>query len=296
MNTFKFKMLSRSLLAVSLSSALFVAPVASASNVATWKPVSHEKLITLPANFISRKIDNDFNESALAAQINALDERMTMAVNSMKKLKVKMADVTGDEHFELSHQFLEAKSDYLDFVEQKQKLDQQAMNIRRKLYERVLKQIRRNKEKNGSAEMVKLQKDQQRARKRMEQAKSLVDNALLEAGNMEGSKYSGEYNKNINQLEALKAAINSHEANRAPAIDGQEVTKEGYVRHLLAGLNAEQAIFDQEKLMLTYMAKLVSLDAQSLEHKLMAGPEGEEDYDDSTSRGRLASNADLFIE
>lgn len=296
MNTFKFKMLSRSLLAVSLSSALLVAPVVSASNVATWKPVSHEKLITLPANFISRKIDNDFNESALAAQINALDERMTMAVDSMKKLKDKMADVTGDEHLELSHQFLEAKSDYLDFVEQKQKLDQQAMNIRRKLYERVLKQIRRNKEKNGSAEMVKLQKDQQRARKRMEQAKSLVDNALLEAGNMEGSKYSGEYNKNINQLEALKAAINSHEANRAPAIDGQEVTKEGYVRHLLAGLNAEQAIFDQEKLMLTYMAKLVSLDAQSLEHKLMAGPEGEEDYDDSTSRGRLASNADLFIE
>ena len=296
MNTLKFKRLSRSLLAVSLSSALLIAPTVSASNVATWKPVSHEKLITLPANFISRKIDNDFNESALAAQINALDERMTMAVGSMKKLKDKMADVTGDEHLELSHQFLEAKSDYLDFVEQKQKLDQQAMNIRRKLYERVLKQIRRNKEKNGSAEMVKLQKDQQRARKRMEQAKSLVDNALLEAGNMEGSKYSGEYNKNINQLEALKAAINSHEANRAPAIDGQEVTKEGYVRHLLAGLNAEQAIFDQEKLMLTYMAKLVSLDAQSLEHKLMAGPEGEEDYDDSSSRGRLASNADLFIE
>lgn len=292
MKTFNFSLL----IGLGFASALVLSPVVNASNVATWKPVSHEKLITLPANFISRKIDNDFNESALAAQINALDERMKMAVGSMKKLKGKMADVTGDEHLELSHQFLEVKSDYLDFVEQKQKLDQQAMNIRRNLYERVLKQIRRNKDKNSSAEMITLQKNQQRARSRMEQAKSLVDNALLEAGNMEGSQYSGEYTKNINQLEALKTAINSHEANRAPAIDGQEVTKEGFVRHLLAGLNAEQAIFDQEKLMLTYMAKLVALDAQSLEHTLMAGPQNGEDFDDVSNRSRLANNADLFIE
>jgi len=99
----------------------------------------------------------------------------------------------------------------------------------------------------------------------------------------------------VSKLEALKSAINAHAANASPAIDGQQVSKSDYVRHLLTSLNAEQAIFDQEKLMLSYMAKLVAMDAQTLEHQLLASSEQDETQKAQRARTSLSGNTDLFI-
>lgn len=280
------------LLTLALSAALTTSVMASQQS--DWKPVSSEKLVRLPANYISQTIENNLSDSPLVKEINALDVRMEMAVSTMHKLKKSIADVSGDEQFEVRHDFLKAKSEYLDLTQQKHKLDQKALNTRRGMYEKVLRQIRKADRHSNSAEMVKLKLNQSNARKRMERAKSLVDNALLEAGATDNSKYSDAYAKNVSKLEMLKIAITEHEANKTPVIDGQEVSKEGFVRHLLAELNAEQAIFDQEKLMLTYMAKLVALDAQSLEHQLIAGPASSEDSDNA-SPASLSANTDLFV-
>ena len=288
------KRLKMLLVASSLLSAMSITTVQAAGQPSDWQPVSSEKLISLPANYISQTIESDFLSSPLAAQIDALDESMNETVTSMHDIKAAIEGKSGDEEVELQHQFLQAKSDYLDLMAQKQTLDQQAMDTRRKIYEKVLVKVNKANVNANSREVIELKQSQKNARKRMESAKALVDNALLEAGGS-ATEYNNEYAKNVSKLEALKSAINVHKANASPAIDGQQVSKSDYVRHLLTSLNAEQAIFDQEKLMLSYMAKLVAMDAQTLEHQLLASSEQDTNEKAKRERTSLSGTTDLFI-
>lgn len=271
-----------------------VSTAAMAGQQPNWQPVSSEKLISLPANYISQTIESDFMSSPLAAQIDALDESMGEVVTTMHDLKAAVEGANADEQVELKHQFLQAKSDYLDLMAQKQNLDQKAIDTRRKIYEKVLGKINKANINANSREVIELKQMQKNARSRMEKAKALVDNALLEAGD-NSSDYSNDYAKNMSKLEALKSAINSHSANAGAAIDGQTVSKSDYVRHLLTSLNTEQAIFDQEKLMLGYMAKLVAMDAQTLEHQLLASSEENGEAKAERARTSLSGTTDLFI-
>lgn len=292
--------------ALLLAGTLLSASVSAAPQGAGWQPVSSEKLIRLPANYISQTVESDYLASPLAAQIDALDQSMNETVTTLHELKATIAahanetgDEAGDEQLvELKHQFLQAKSDYLDLMEQKQRLDQQGLETRRKLFEKVLVKINRVAANANSREVIELKQAQQNARKRMQSAMALVDNALLEADDGKGdmnSDYRSDYRKNVAKLEALRSAINAHEANETPAIDGQTVSKADYVRHLLTSLNVEQAIFDQEKLMLGYMAKLVAMDAQALEHQLLAQTHEDDSGKQRHERSSLAANTDLFI-
>ncbi len=52
--------------------------------------------------------------------------------------------------------------------------------------------------------------------------------------------------------------------NHAPSIDGRPVSREEYLRQLLAEAQGDLAIVEQESLILGHMAKLVSLDALAL--------------------------------
>jgi hypothetical protein len=105
---------------------------------ADWQPLSSEKLIRLPPNYLSQTIESDYLASPLAAQIDGLDEGMAQTVTVMHDLKAAIGEVSGEQQVELKHQFLQAKSDYLDAMAQKQALDQQALETRRQLYEAVL--------------------------------------------------------------------------------------------------------------------------------------------------------------
>ena len=82
------------------------------------------------------------------------------------------------------------------------------------------------------------------------------------------SKYQREYGDNLAKVKQLKLAIQQHSANENPVLDGQSLNREQYIRYLLTHVDSELALLDQERLMLGYMAKLVALDAQALEHEI----------------------------
>jgi hypothetical protein len=73
---------------------------------------------------------------------------------------------------------------------------------------------------------------------------------------------------NLGKIEQLKKAISQHQSSLAPTIDGVEVSAQEYVRQLLMQAASDQSLLDQEALMISYMAKLVALDAQSIEFRL----------------------------
>jgi N-acetylglucosamine kinase-like BadF-type ATPase len=99
----------------------------------------------------------------------------------------------------------------------------------------------------------------------MEKVIAQVDDTLLGQGVNERSPYADEFAANLNKIELLKKAISNHQAAMAPTIDGVAVSGQEYVRQLLMQAASDQSLLDQESLMISYMAKLVALDAQSIE-------------------------------
>jgi hypothetical protein len=56
--------------------------------------------------------------------------------------------------------------------------------------------------------------------------------------------------------------------SRGPEVDGVPVTREAYVRQLIADAQAELELIGQEETILGYMAKLVALDATALSEEV----------------------------
>ncbi len=285
-------------LSLLVSLLLLVPPVlASELDDAHWQPVSSEKLIRLPANFMAKTLQQNFNESALAGTISALDQQVAAQTKHMQALKQAIATTDGTDRVELRHQLLATKSHYLQLVHDKQQLDARALETRARVYQRVLKQLRRERNKASDPVSAKLIAKQKAAQKRLQKSIAAVDSAMQEMVSSafgQRQNYAAQYAHNIAQLESLKAAIYQHPANAAAAIAGEEVSREEYVRHLLAGIESERSLQQQSQLMLTYMSKLVALDAQALEHELSTGVD-DDVFNSKQEVASLANATDLFI-
>ena len=57
--------------------------------------------------------------------------------------------------------------------------------------------------------------------------------------------------------------------NRSLTSEGIEMSKEEFIRHMVAESEAEIALADQDNTILGYMAKLVALDAMALSEEAM---------------------------
>jgi DhnA family fructose-bisphosphate aldolase class Ia len=137
----------------------------------------------------------------------------------------------------------------------------------------VLDKLRLQSGKMSNIESYQIQQAKISARQRMEKVIEKVDQSLMHLGVDKSSSYTNEYSKNLNQIQNLKMAINRHQANQSPTMNGVDITSEEYLRQLLMSVSTEQSLLDQEALMLSYMAKLVALDAQTLEYEMAYGDE-----------------------
>jgi hypothetical protein len=70
-------------------------------------------------------------------------------------------------------------------------------------------------------------------------------------------------------IESLVSTINSHPMNAQPEFEGQPLSKQEYLRQLIAEGTSSLAVLDQEETILGYMAKLVALDAMALSEGLI---------------------------
>jgi hypothetical protein len=191
---------------------------------------------------------------------------MSNKVVHIKTLQKSVDSLEGkaaqDQNFEL----LQYKSEYLDLLQESHRLNQTALSTKQNLYKNVLDKMRIQSGKVADSDAYQIKQAQLSARKRMEKVVAQVDQSLLHTGIEEVSEYSNEYTKNLDQIEKLKMAISRHQANKSPQLNGVDISSEEYLRQLLMDVSTEQSLLDQESLMLSYMAKLVALDAQALEY------------------------------
>lgn len=261
------------LLALNTSQIAFANNIQFGSVSSEWKPVASDKLIKLPANIIEKRIQKDFKASAMATRMTELDVEMQENVAVIKSIIQVMPELEGEVAQNQRFELLQYKSEYLDSLQESHHLHQSALEKKQTLYKNVLDKLRLQSGKMSNNESYQIQQAQIAARQRMEKVIEQVDQSLMHLGVEKASPYTNEYSKNLNQIQNLKMAINRHQANQSPKMNGVDITSEEYLRQLLMSVSTEQSLLDQEALMLSYMAKLVALDAQALEYEVAYGDE-----------------------
>ena len=269
----------------------------SNASSAQWRPVASDKLIQLPANIIEKRIQQDFQSSPMAMRMSELDNLMQDKVANIKALQKSLPDQAGEALLNQKYEALQEKSGYLDLLQESHILRQSALGKKQKLYKNVLNKMRHQTGKVASSDAYEIKKAQAAARLRMEKVMAQVDQALMHSAMEKPSPYADEYSKNLNQIEQLKIALNKHKANASPQLNGVDISSEEYIRQLLMGVSTEQSLLDQEALMLSYMAKLVALDAQSLEYEVAYGEDDNSQLASETKRASKPANVtNLFYQ
>ncbi len=283
----------RFILPLVLTAGLLLAGPGAANQAAapSWTPQSSEKLVKLPATYLKKSIESDFAESTLGLAIAKTDENSGMKLQTLRDLRNAVEQAEGDVQTELRHQFLGEKRAYLDLVAERNRLQRSRLAVRRKLFERMLEKL-----DSRSAEMTKAKRQlvdkQTAARQRFESSFEKVDLRLFETSAVPESRYGRKHAENMAVIEQLVSRIKQHRMNNAVEQDGRALTKEEYIRGLLAETLAEISLLDQEETIIGYMAKLVALDALGLAEQTL-----DQDAADSDTPGAAgpAIAAEFFL-
>lgn len=244
-------------------------PAIAEARAPEWTPQSSERLIQLPATYLKKSIDSDFAGSELGSAINSADSKSEHKILSLVDLKDAVDRAEGKLKTELRHQFLVEKKAYLDLMVEKNNLNRKRLRTKKKLFGRMLRQLTR-RNNNSDSSTVLLVENQNAAQARFASTFKDVDLQLFRSGTGSKSKYSKKYSENMAAIEGLVARLKNHRMSSPIQSDGKTITKEEYIRHLLAETEGEIAILEQEQTITAYMAKLVALDAMSLSEEALS--------------------------
>lgn len=237
----------------------------------TWAPRASDRLIKLPGTHLEKAVENDFAKSALAAEMAETGDRVSLKKDSLADLQAAVEFAGDDMRLDLEHQFLTEKRRYIELMSRQLELREVRARTKVRLYERLLRKLNA-KQAAKTPQQAELIANQQAARERFKGSLSAVDAKLFHSTIAVESRYAQSYAKNMTALESLIAAVQAHPMNQAPELDGQPMTQGEYLRHLIAENEADMALVDQERSILGYMARLVSLDALALSEDV-GGPE-----------------------
>ncbi|MEM6999265.1 MAG: hypothetical protein AAF529_00670 [Pseudomonadota bacterium] len=274
-------------LVVSSMTLLLVSVVSRADT--GWQPITSERLVKLPVSQVDRRLEQSFRQSALAERIFDLSDNAAHQGQSLSDIRAGLEMAEDDARIALQHQYLEEKSRHLDTLQERHALREQELTTKVRVLEGLMRKLRSNAVADDTVTMALVEK-QKAARERLENSMVSVDTNLFDALPGSQSEYAEAYEEHTRKLAQLTRAIQQHPANQAAQIDGQEVTREAYVRHLITRTQSELALLAQEEEMLGYMAKLVALDAQSLQDELE-----NQELDEKGNPTRIASAVDHFI-
>ena len=230
----------------------------------------------------------------MAQALGDTNSNIRLKAQTLGDLQAAIDKAEGEVKIELRHQFLAEKQEFIKLMGEQQELRRKQVDVQIKLYERLLDKLTRREAGMTPARADLIQK-QEEARQRFEGSVSKVDMELFGSPEMAESKYSRDYAKNMAAIEQLVQAIKEHPMTTQMEIDGQEISKQDYLRHLIAENQAVASILDQEEQILGYMAKLVALDAMGLSEEVAAAEFGEDGVSDETGEVSLSSTVDFFI-
>jgi len=258
-----------------------------------WQPISADSLVELPANLIEKRIQQDFRMSPMATELLEIEQDIAAKSKQIKAIKTLIGNAEERDMIDEKVDLIQLKSSFLDSMQAGQALRQTQLENKMDVYQQVMAKLYSQANQDMNSKAYQLRLSQHEARSRMEKVMQQVDDVLLQDGYNEQSPYATEFAANLSKIDQLKEAISAHKANLAATVDGVEVSTQEYMRQLLMQSSSEQSLLDQEALMLSYMAKIVALDAQSLEFAISEAQES-----DALNAGTLttpANSVSLFL-
>ncbi|SCA58264.1 conserved exported hypothetical protein [Candidatus Terasakiella magnetica] len=258
------KRLALTLGAVFIGGAVLIGSTTMALSAPNWTPQSSERLVKLPPSYLKKSIDHDFANSELGSAISEKEENISLKGSTLGDLQKAIETADGDVRGELRHQFLAEKRNYLSMMSERNDLRRKHLLTKRRLFDDMLQRLSQE-EGAMSPEKEELLELQNAAAERFDSSLVKVDQRLFEAPELEESKYSKAYQQNKTAIEQLVARIDNHQMTQRPMSDnGVVLSREEHVRRMVADVQTDLAVLDQEETILGYMAKLVALDAMSL--------------------------------
>jgi hypothetical protein len=260
--------------------------------VPEWDPVSSERLVRLPGNYLDRAVDQSFRASPLGEGLAETELAMGEQARVLGELRAAAAG--GPVDVDTRHRLLTARDHYLELMERQHELRGAALQKRLDVYRATLDRLDRDRRRALDPQEQTFVAERDAARERLERSTDRVDAALaLIAEPDADGAYGSEYQQNLVQIRRLQDAIARHEMHEGPVIDGEPVSRAQYLRHLIVGVEAERALLAQERQILGHMARLVALDARALEVEVTLGLE--EAGDGPAPAPRAREVVDLFI-
>jgi len=253
-------LLQSSVLAGALLAAA-ASPSAARTEEPDWNPESSERLVKLPASYLKKSLDHDFAESELGQALIGVEEEAGFKTQTLHDVRSAIERADGEVRTELRHQFLVEKRSFIELMSRKNSLKRKHLKTKTRLLEDMLNRMT-GQDAAASPARLELIEWQNAARERLDSSLAKVDLKIFDATTGPESKYTQKYAKNMAAIERLVSRIQSHPI--AELTDGLALTKQDFLRHMLADAQAGLSILDQEETILGYMAKLVALDALAL--------------------------------
>ena len=167
---------------------------------AGWQPGSAERLVKLPAGYLTKAVERDFAASGLAIQMDDAGALLDEHTASLRDLQAAADAATGDLRDELRHQALVAKRGYVETMSRRLDLERQRIETRVRLFEDMLSHLDRQTAQTGP-DMAQLQTNRDTALKRFEAVQDKIDLDLVARGSsVEETRYSAAYRKHADAV------------------------------------------------------------------------------------------------
>ncbi len=243
-------------------SSLFYSKISIANSTSgEWKPQIIEKMYILPPKQLNKVLNNDFNSSILALNLQNTDSKIKSKIKKINDLKIMLPDLSQEDKMEINHQIIVNKRDYIKEMNDLLNMKKQKLNTKKNFFIRIEKKLKNKKIVNKN--FSKFEEDKKNAIKR---SKSL-DFKILEDTSSDftkKSKYFEQYQSNNKAIKKLELAIKNHPMNKQNILVKNPQNKLEAVQNFIQSIDAEIAVLDMKEQIISYMAKIVALDAMSL--------------------------------
>jgi len=248
-----------------LSVSFYSANSLAQSNVNGWKPQIVEKMYVLPPKHLNKVLNNDFNKSLLAINLQNTDNKIKNRIEKISELNSLLPGSSKEEGLEIQHQIIINKRDYIKDMNDLLIMKKEKLNTKKIFFEKLKKKLKGNSLKNKTTSNFLNNKSSaiQRSQK--------LDFKILENTSYnlsKRSKYFKQYQINKDAVKKLKLAIEKHPMSNKNILYKDPLNKVEAINNYVHEIDTEIAVLEMKEQMINYMAKIVALDAMSLAEKV----------------------------
>ena len=235
------------------------------SNVNGWKPQIVEKMYVLPPKHLNKVLNNDFNKSLLAINLQNTDNKIKNRIEKISELNSLLPGSSKAEGLEIQHQIIINKRDYIKDMNDLLIMKKEKLNTKKIFFKKIKKKFKGNSLKNKTTSNFLNNKSTaiQRSQK--------LDFKILENTSYnlsKRSKYFKQYQINKDAVKKLKLAIEKHPMSNKNILYKDPLNKVEAINNYVHEIDTEIAVLEMKEQMINYMAKIVALDAMSLAEKV----------------------------